>query len=160
MNEKQIEMIKTMKRMQFKLDDSIHEEHGTKYSFENTKRALIDELGEMNHESKADWCWWKYTQAPVDVQKLLEELADAWHFALSIDNHENCLVDLKIKDADIMKYQRYDISTLIAWAITKENMILAIMIALTEKLGFSIDGIYNAYIKKNQVNYERLHNGY
>lgn len=160
MNEKQIEMIKTMKQMQFKLDESIHEEHGTKYDLEKTKRALIDELGETNHETKANWCWWKYTQEPVDIQKLLEELADAWHFALSIDNHENHVFDVKIRNWDIKKYSCFNISTIIAWAIIKEDTILPIMIALTEKLGFTIDDVYHAYIKKNQVNYERLQNGY
>lgn len=33
-------------------------------------------------------------------------------------------------------------------------------IALTEKLGFSFDEIYEGYIEKNKENYERMKRGY
>jgi dimeric dUTPase (all-alpha-NTP-PPase superfamily) len=34
------------------------------------------------------------------------------------------------------------------------------LIFLTEKLGFTFDEIYDAYIEKNKVNYERMKEGY
>ena len=43
--------------------------------------AILDEIGELTHELKANWCWWKKTQAPVDNEKVLGELVDIWHFA-------------------------------------------------------------------------------
>ena len=37
---------------------------------------------------------------------------------------------------------------------------LGAMLLITEKLGFTIDDIYECYQKKNKVNFERLKNGY
>ena len=34
------------------------------------------------------------------------------------------------------------------------------LVALTRKLGFTIEEVYNAYIDKNKVNFERIANGY
>jgi dimeric dUTPase (all-alpha-NTP-PPase superfamily) len=43
---------------------------------------LFDELGELMHAQKSDWCWWKFTQEPTDKAKVFEEYADVLHFAL------------------------------------------------------------------------------
>lgn len=148
--------------MQDKLDEEILKVHECQFDLERSKLALIDELGETNHENKANWCWWKFTQEPVNKSKLLEELVDCWHFAMSIYNHTRTYMDIKrnIKSYEVEKYQRYELSKLIAWVILKTENILAIMIAITNKLGFTIDEIYTAYVAKNRVNYERLKNGY
>ena len=62
---------------------NILEEYGNeKYTWDNLLHALFDELGELNHELKAKWCWWKKTQEPVDREKLLEEYVDCIHFGL------------------------------------------------------------------------------
>ena len=147
-----------MLESQEKLDDAILEEHECDYDLEKSRLALIDELGEMNHENKASWCWWKYTQAPVDHDKLLEELVDAWHFAMSIENHENqqtiwC-------QADIQKYMNMNLSILMCWAVTKIENIMPIMFCISRKLGFTFDDVYEAYYKKNAENFERLASGY
>ena len=34
--------------------------------------ASFDELGEVNHEMKAEWCYWKKSQEPVNRDKLKE----------------------------------------------------------------------------------------
>lgn len=157
MTEQEYKMIRVMKNMQDILDQAILTEHKVTFNLEKSKRALLDELGETNHEDKANWCWWKYTQKPVDNLKLLEELADAWHFALSIDNNENNGV---ILNCDIKKYEGLKLSTLFAYAVIKVDTIIPVMINITHKLGFSIEDVYNAYKEKNKVNFERLENGY
>lgn len=158
-NKHEKDMIREMLEMQDKLDEEILKVHNCAFDLEKSKLALIDELGEMNHENKASWCWWKFTQAPVDREKLLEELVDVWHFALSINNHTNgvgCIND------NILVYSRSDskISHMIASMIEHEVSVLAWLYDLTLNLGFSIDDIYKGYINKNKVNYERLKKGY
>lgn len=148
--------------MQSKLDESILQKHDCSFDLEKSKLALIDELGEMNHENKGNWCWWKSTQAPVDRNKLLEELVDAWHFAMSIYNHVRKGSDIRadVQSFEVVKYESFDLSTLIAWAITKDVVLIPIMIAISNKLGFTIEDVYQAYIEKNKVNYQRLKQGY
>lgn len=154
-------MIARMKEMQAKLDDAILKEHKFEYSLENSRLALIDELGETNHENKGNWCWWKYTQKPVDRDALLEELADAWHFALSIDNHENNgLMPDTLFRGTINKYENFSTSIVMSWTISKITNILPLMAVLTQKLGFRIEDVYAAYMEKNKENYGRLASGY
>ena len=88
MTSKEYELIKEMLQMQAKLDQAIMKEYGlTEINEENLRMAILDEVGELTHELKANWCWWKKTQAPVDNDKVLGELVDVWHFALSYQNH-------------------------------------------------------------------------
>ena len=49
------------------------------------KIAYLDEVGELIHELKPLWCYWKKAQKEVDKQRVLEELADCLHFALSYE---------------------------------------------------------------------------
>ena len=73
--------------MQRRLDDKVEEVHNCTIGIENLEMALLDEIGELTHELKYTWCWWKKTQAPVDKEKVLGELVDIWHFILSWQNH-------------------------------------------------------------------------
>lgn len=87
---KEIELIKEMLKMQKKLDEAIMEEYGLEeLDEEKLNLAILDEIGELTHELKANWCWWKKTQAPVDKEKVLGELVDVWHFVLSWQNNFN-----------------------------------------------------------------------
>ena len=87
MTKKDVELIKEMLKMQAKLDEAIMKEYGLKeIDEEKLSFAILDEIGELTHELKANWCWWKKTQAPVDKEKVLGELVDIWHFVLSWQN--------------------------------------------------------------------------
>lgn len=67
---KEFELIKEMLQMQAELDKSIMSAYGlTEINKENLRMAILDEVGELTHELKGDWCWWKKTQAPVDDKK-------------------------------------------------------------------------------------------
>ena len=75
----EIEMILKMAEMQKKLDEALLEKGKAlgkikQYETDRVAFALIDEIGELVHELKGDWCWWKATQKPVDRNKVLEEL--------------------------------------------------------------------------------------
>ena len=72
MTSKEYDLIKEMLQMQEKLDEAIMKEYGlTEIDKENLRMTILDEVGELTHELKGNWCWWKKTQAPVDKQKVL-----------------------------------------------------------------------------------------
>lgn len=67
------EQLKEMFQMQRTLNKSILDEFGEEsMTEEKLELAIIDELGELTHELKGDWCWWKKSQAPVNRQRVLE----------------------------------------------------------------------------------------
>ena len=158
MNEK----IKEMLEMQKALDDYITKNNGiTKIEKSRLQMALIDEIGELTHELKGDWCWWKKTQKPVDRNKVLEELVDVWHFTLSYHNHfDGVLLDWI--DEEYIEHNIYNIDThhIIYYLILDDYYKLYRCVELTYKLGFEIDDVYKAYIEKNKENYERQKRGY
>ena len=159
------EMILEMAKMQEKLDAALLEKGRQlgkiqSYNEERTIFALIDEIGELVHELKGQWCWWKATQKPVDRNKVLEELVDCWHFGLSLDNHGN---NLDCTDSDYMKIFVYSPLKCITWVISSARMYQCVtekLYSLTYALGFTMEDVYQGYIKKNKENYERIERGY
>ena len=54
------EQLKEMFQMQRTLNENILKEFGEdSMTEENLELAIIDELGELTHECKGAWCWWK-----------------------------------------------------------------------------------------------------
>ena len=156
-----IEHLKELLSMQRALDESIKKQHNVVIDIKKLKIAMLDEIGELTHELKGDWCWWKKTQAPVNKEKVLEELVDVWHFVLSIENHS-------IYDKCNSQIMNYDFKRLvkdvdyveIAGDLVNSKIPLFYVMCLTYKLGFDFEDVYEAYKKKNAINYERLNNGY
>lgn len=171
MTNKEYDLIKEMLDMQEKLDEAIMKEYGlTEIDEENLRMAILDEVGELTHELKANWCWWKKTQAPVDRKKVLGELVDVWHFVLSLQNHfkdgeeglrkEKVMVE-KIKQyvwgmKNIKKEFVYVLTDLPSFTDSRVEA----LIAITEYLGFEVEQVYEAYCRKNKINYQRLKEGY
>ena len=166
-----VELIRKMLRKQAKLDKAIMKEYGlTKIDGEKLNLATLDEIGELNHELKANWCWWKKTQQPVDRGKVLGELVDVYHFVLSYHNHfmwgvdglgsnrcmvrdvAQCYESLKTGES---KYADY-LCDVVNYPFNKIHR----LIAITEHLGFTVEQVYEAYCDKNKVNYQRLKEGY
>ena len=57
---KEFELIKEMLHKQAKLDESIMSAPGlTEIDEASLRMAILDEVGELTHELKGDWCWWK-----------------------------------------------------------------------------------------------------
>lgn len=161
MKEKIIEML----HIQEALDNSFMEYKGLdKLDIRKVKCALRDELGEVNHEMKGDWCYWKKTQPVVDRNKVKEELADVWHFSLSLHRLLNGLYyDKSVLDNTKQWYldiyeMKWD--NVIELMFAPSNQILYQCIILTELLGFTFDEMYDAYMEKNKENYERMKRGY
>lgn len=158
MKNKIIEMLK----MQEALDNSFLQYMGNdKLDVEKVRMALFDELGEVNHEMKAKWCYWKKSQKPVDRDKLKEEISDVWHFTLSLHRLINGIKfsEFELKRSKIW-HDNVNWEVIIRGMALGDDDILYDCIALTEKLGFSFDEIYEGYIEKNKENYERMKRGY
>lgn len=158
MKDKIIEMLK----MQEALDNSFLQYMGNdKLDVEKVKMALFDELGEVNHEMKAEWCYWKKSQKPVDRDKLREEISDVWHFALSLHRLINGITfsEFEIKRNKIWN-DNINWEVIIRGMALGDDDILYDCVALTEKLGFTFDEIYEGYIEKNKENYARIKRGY
>lgn len=171
MTSKDIDLIKEMLQMQAKLDEAIMKEYGlTEIDKKNLGFAILDEVGELTHELKGDWCWWKKSQAPVDEEKVLGELVDIWHFVLSHQNHFGSgEEELRAEEQLIENAKRYfrEIKTFLKGIIYLLADLTCItegklerLIAITEYLGFSVEDVYKAYCDKNKVNYQRLKGGY
>lgn len=176
------EMLFEMIQLQIAYDQAVYEEFETEYDETKTRLALLDEIGETNHELKALWCWWKKTQKPVDWCKVLEELADCWHFALSIYYHsvEDWMKWTEISDECIALFKEnrmmFNCIRILDFRPDRMKLLLECMeditggynalrivdhlINLSLVCGFDFEEIYEAYKEKNKVNYERLKNGY
>jgi dimeric dUTPase (all-alpha-NTP-PPase superfamily) len=161
------EQLKEMFQMQRTLNENILNEFGEEAMTEGKlELAIIDELGELTHELKGDWCWWKKTQPPVNRKRVLEELVDVYHFVMTWEMLDN--ENLKIED--LLYYYSYYISRFgngvqgdlndFINNVSIENDKLEYLLDLTERLGFSFDEVYQEYLNKNKINYERLKNGY
>lgn len=165
------DLIKEMLDMQEKLDEAIMKEYGlNEIDEENLRMAILDEVGELTHELKANWCWWKKTQAPVDKQKVLGELVDIWHFVLSYQNHFNFGEEARLSylnEEELsngmlkrLRTKKSNLSKVLTRLVIFESSIIPVLIAITEYLGFTIEQVYEAYCDKNKVNYQRLESGY
>lgn len=171
MTSKEFELIKEMLQMQAKLDEAIMNEYGlNEIDEENLRMAILDEVGELTHELKGNWCWWKKTQAPVDNDKVLGELVDIWHFVLSYQNHfnkgEETLMSFSNQKDDIdiylrrLRHKTISLPSALSCLVKYKLTIISILIAVTEYLGFTIEQVYEAYRDKNKINYQRLKEGY
>lgn len=161
------EQLTQMFLMQKTLNQNILKEFGQEaMTEEKLQMAIIDELGELTHELKGEWCWWKKTQKPVDRKRVLEELVDVYHFVMTWEMLDN--ENLKIED--LLYYYSYYISRFgngvqgdlndFINNVSIENDKLQYLLDLTERLGFKFDEVYQEYLNKNKINYERLKNGY
>lgn len=164
------EQLKEMFQMQRTLNENILNDFGEEeMTEEKLELAIIDELGELTHELKGDWCWWKKSQAPVNRQRVLEELVDVYHFVMTsemerrysstdegidsiLNNYEVSIRRFNELGKERLDYVIGDISA------TRDK--LGYLLHLTECLEFSFDEVYQEYLNKNKVNYERLKNGY
>ena len=171
MTSKEYELIKDMLKRQKDLDESIMSAYGlTEIDEENLRMAILDEVGELTHELKGNWCWWKKAQAPVDMGKVLGELVDVWHFVLSYQNHFNRGEEMLlsyINEKEIasqmlerLRTKKINLPKVLSRLVIFESSIISLLIAVTEYLGFTVEQVYEAYCDKNKINYQRLKEGY
>lgn len=172
----EIEMLKEMLSMQEEYDQMVFDTHGMKDSYNSVSGddlylALFDELGELIHEMKARWCWWKNTQKPEDRKKVLEELVDVVHFVLMTVLR---LEKRRTVDEDPVK----EFLNGFAYECEQERKVTLAeavyctsfandsflhgqaLVYLHNACGFTWQEVYEAYKKKNAVNRKRVKDGY
>lgn len=97
------------------LDDTFDEKPtGKKRTRTELRISYFDELGELTHEMKPNWNWWKIKNAPINLSLVQEELSDVLHFYLSYIEPLNT----NILDSYEDFYKRYtEIDINILWNI-------------------------------------------
>ncbi|MEJ9282329.1 MULTISPECIES: dUTP diphosphatase [Ureibacillus] len=127
--------------------------------------ALTIELAELANETRCFKFW--STKGPSEREVILEEFVDSIHFLLSLGNEKGYRLDAW---PEIKKKEN-----LTTWFLQTQDVILSFIHNPTEdnylqvwkyygvlayNLGFTLDDIIQAYIAKNEKNYERQRNGY
>lgn len=163
-----------MLQMQEKLDEHMFQRSGVSYEqllrpkgqpyAQPYRLAIMDELGELNHELKGEWCWWKQTQPPVDREKVLGELVDVLHFVLSWQVAEEGGYPLPAPAVIAYAYYELEGSATVldmAAALTEcKRSPAGWFLALMRGLKFDLPEVYEAYKKKNAENHRRQDSGY
>jgi len=157
----------TLFSMQRKLDDHIKTKHNLVHEslLEKKYLALLVELGELANETRCFKFW--STKAANDRSLILEEYVDGIHFLLSIGLElgfhydesiiKDCL--LSITEQFVEVFDKCIVFKNEPTQTTYENMFTSYL-QLGYLLGFDETDIQKAYMKKNQVNFKRQHEGY
>lgn len=143
---------------------------------DETILALLVEVGELANTTRCFKHW--STKGMMEKEVVLDELADVYHFYLSIGNQLNIQVDklptldegtwqalededVELKDVFLSLYS--NISEMgIEYPISKDNYILAgqDIYVLELLLQFADEEVEKAYLKKHEENYKRQREGY
>lgn len=156
-------IVKELFETQKDLDEEILKKHEiSKLQLDAVQQALLDEVGELNHELKATWCWWKLTQPPVNRANVLEELVDCLHFCLIYDytlmnDNERYYADIAYKLT--LRNTKEGVEKCLRRLINSSFKMYA-FIRLMHELDFTFEEVVEAYFKKNQVNHQRVREGY
>jgi len=127
-------------------------------------RAIWVECAEMlDHYG---WKWWKHQQA--DLEQVVLEIVDIWHFMLS---------DLLQSESDVSKIAaqaavyfneasaessdiRAAIETLARQTLVNRNAQMQAFVDLANAVSLSLDDLYRGYVGKNVLNFFRQDHGY
>lgn len=153
--------------MQKKLDDYILENHGLIGGnlFDKKLLAFFVELGELANETRCFKYWSK--KKPSEKETILAEYVDGIHFLLSLGLEKGLRfygTEEKVAEKDVTR----QFNTVFKAAVTFQQnpneqsyvYLFQHYIHLGELLGFMLQEIYEAYLKKNEINYERQDTGY
>lgn len=161
--------LKELLEKQKQLDTVILDRAGIKeYPFKNIKLALLVEISELANEWQGFKHWKK--NISMDREKLVEEWADCFHFALSLENElkqtseyilENIDTVIEILDRDTeLNRDVLEAFEMTYKYVTNEENVLSTIIALGRCLGISLNEMEQAYLRKHKENYRRQENGY
>ncbi|MFJ5621852.1 dUTP diphosphatase [Peribacillus loiseleuriae] len=156
--------------MQKSLDQHIEEKHGLHAADLIDKKilALFVELGELANETRCFKFW--SLKGPSERKTILAEYVDGVHFILSLGigcNLQITSVDVKTghsskenATAQFLKiYASIQAFSMEQSQRNYENMFTDYLL-LGNMLGFSGEDVEQAYVEKNQINYERQKQGY
>lgn len=156
--------------MQEALDRHIEEKHGLQNTdlIENKILALLVELGELANETRCFKFW--SLKGPAAKETILAEYVDGVHFILSLgiacefrDTVEDMTDGLdKGQEPTAMFIKLYRDIVLFDQERTKSayQQVFKDYLVLGNLLGFSGEDIEQAYVDKNQINYDRQKQGY
>lgn len=134
--------------------------------FEKKGLALIVELAELANETRCFKFWSE--KGPSERSVILEEYVDSIHFILSLG------IEKGFQDLEEWPHKSID-GDLTALFIGANESVLTFLTeptkthyekvwimygAIAKKLGFSNEDVLQAYIAKNETNYERQKSGY
>jgi len=144
------------------LQDYLKRTQGADPTDKEALLAAAAEMGEVLQAIKAHWAWWKRNDkkwTTINRDEVLEELADVLHF-LAIFVLKDRGVDFKyssrFEEAVFMIAERRSLvenilSFLQSYTVTA---IYRFMVVVTQ-LGFTKEELYEAYMKKTEVNLKR-----
>lgn len=154
-------------KTQEKLDNRICMEHGLAGMnlIPDKILALQVELGELANETRCFKFW--SSKGPSPKGAILEEYVDCLHFILSI-GLESKLTDIglvKVNNTNGLTGQFQNVfARIIAFQCkpTHSNYekLFSHFLLLGNKLGFTGQEIYLAYLEKNKINHQRQDEGY
>lgn len=151
------EIIKRILDKQKSLDQLILLNAGISvYPKEEITIAFNTELGELSNEIP-EWKYWKKNKK-INKEKQLDELVDCIHFTASLMNYNRDLIEsYEInKDCNIVQL----LSAIYILAPGRKNVVMVLLFAIGNKLGFTDEKIEEGYNKKNKINYQRQYNNY
>lgn len=154
-------------KMQEELDRFIQSNQGINEDvFRKKGLALLIELAELANETRCFKFWSQ--KGPSERNVILEEFVDSIHFLLSlgIEKNLNMLEEWpeRVGENDLTELfigtQREILDFLEDYSMTNYQDLWSWYGAIAEELGFSYEDIYEAYLAKNQTNYDRQNDGY
>ena len=143
---------------------------------DQTILALLVEIGELANATRCFKHW--STKGPMPDEIIIDELADVWHFYLSIGNQLGIRLDeeLIMENEEIWEYlnsgktncfinlyiMASEVGVLGNEDTTIRNYIEfgVLLLGLGELLGFTDEEVEQAYLKKHEENYRRQREGY
>ncbi|TQR19836.1 dUTP diphosphatase [Psychrobacillus vulpis] len=153
--------------MQQALDEYIQSNKQVKEDvFSKKGLALLVELAELANETRCFKFWSE--KGPSGQYVILEEYVDSIHFLLSL-GIEKGFTDLESWPIENIEAELTDLFLLTNEAIisflkspTRNNYekMWVLYGAIAKNLGFSGEEVLQAYIQKNETNYERQKSGY
>lgn len=153
--------------MQAELDRFIQSNRGVQEDvFRKKGLALLVELGELANETRCFKFW--STKGASERDVILEEYVDSIHFLLSLGIEKN-LDMLKewpdhIGEPDLTELfigtQRHILEFLEDYSMSNYQDIWSWYGGIAHVLGFTYEDILEAYVAKNQTNYDRQNEGY
>lgn len=160
--------IEKLMTMQAGLDQHIETKHGLEAEnlVERKILALLVELGELANETRCFKFW--SVKGPSEREIILAEYVDGIHFILSLANDHGYKLsipeEIPVEQRDITQqfivlYQGIGKFRDELMFETFQNMFYEYL-QLGKMLGFSGEDIEQAYVTKNEVNYERQKQGY
>ncbi|MBT2638536.1 MULTISPECIES: dUTP diphosphatase [unclassified Bacillus (in: firmicutes)] len=159
----------TLFKMQKALDQHIESQHKLEHEdlFDRKVLALLVEIGELANETRCFKFW--SVKPPSQTEIILEEFVDGVHFILSLGiecgfESLESITQNGSEETDTSKQflSIYKSVHKFRNSRRKEDyeQLFQGYLKLAQMLGLNEDQIEQAYIKKNEVNYERQRKGY